>query len=94
VADNDDTFVVHEPFDIDDGSLRSTSHELAFVLGVEWAVAFSFMLNSQGRRQTEMVVHAQNVERMSKLAERHGCVCSSVQIDEVWSKIMFRKARS
>lgn len=87
----DDTHVLTEPFDIDDGSLRSTSHELAFVLGVEWAIAYSFLMNVQNRRQTEMVVHAQNADRMSKLAERHSCLASTVQLDEVWVKVMFRR---
>lgn len=94
MAEQDDTHVLHEPFDIDDGSLRTGSTELAFVLGVEWAIAFSFMMNVQNRRSTEMVVHSQNVYRLSKLAERHGYIASSVQLDEVWVKVMFRRARS
>lgn len=84
------TFELIEPFDTDDGSLNGVSPELAFALGVEWAMfRQKLLLNEKGGAKpfTELCLEA-NEQRFLKMVERHGRYCESRPTDRPgWKKI-------
>jgi len=57
-----------EPFDIDDGSLKGTTSEYAFALGVEWQIIRQRL--ASGTPFTTFCL-PENAGRLVKMAERH-----------------------
>ena len=58
-----------ESFDVDDGSLDGLSPQLCFVLGTEWEKFFQRL--ATGASFSDLI-HANNAERLVRLAERRG----------------------
>ena len=67
MSEEDATYDLSEPFDIDSGELDTSSREQAFVLGYEMAQVHALMHRGQPFRK---LIHAANVERVKRSAIR------------------------
>lgn len=74
-----------EPFQTENGELDGIDAELAFALGVEFAL-FRERLNG-GRHFTDFIL-APNAARLSDMAQRHGRFAECHPVDHQWSKII------
>jgi hypothetical protein len=72
-----------EPFETDD--LAGSDAERAFALGVEWAL-FREKLKS-GKRFTDLI-HRENADRLSRMAERQGRFKESHPHGDGWVEIV------
>lgn len=72
----EDADQVVEPFDITDGSLSKLSKDLIFSMGVEWSTIHR-TLTHPITFPFGKVIHAQNAERLGKMADRHGFMMST-----------------
>jgi hypothetical protein len=73
-----------EPFEADDDSLAGLTPEQCFVLGVEWAMFRSKLLE---RTPFKEVVIADNAVRLASMAERHNRFVEVKPIGEGWAEL-------
>lgn len=78
-------FNLVEPFQTENGELDGIDAELAFALGVEWAL-FRERLKS-GRPFTDFILPP-NAARLGDMAQRHGRFAECHRVDDYWSKIV------
>lgn len=79
-----DEYELVEPFDIDDGSLSNLTPELAFALGVEWAI---WRAKISGQAVKTDYCLGPNANRIIKILERHHYFCEDRPISmEVYGK--------
>jgi len=83
--ENERKFGLFEPFDVDDCSLKGTTPEQAFALGVEWQVFRQQFLTG---KPFTMLCLPQNRTRFVNMAENHRRFVEDRQSDCVdWSEI-------
>lgn len=78
------------PFNIDDDQLEGVRADLAFVLGVEWAMCYAWLKNGG---KGIFTAHTKNAARLVALGGHLGFVVSSVQLCAIWSTIRAVKAK-
>jgi hypothetical protein len=66
---NSPEFGLIEPFETDNGSLKTVTPEYAFALGVEWAIFRQRLLVSD--KPFRVLCLPENRERFVRMAERH-----------------------
>ncbi len=65
---DENSYKLVEPFEIDDGSLRSVTPQYAFALGVEWLIFRQKLLTGE---PFKMLCLPENSVRFVNMAERH-----------------------
>jgi hypothetical protein len=80
---SEEEYQLGHDFGIDQGELDSVSASRAFVLGVEWEHARQELSGGV----CSLFVHAENVERISKMALSIGLLTSSRPLASGWREI-------
>ena len=78
-------FELVEPFQTENGEMNGIEAELAFALGVEWALFRERLKN--GRPFIDFIL-APNAARLGDMAQRHGRFAECHPVDHQWSKII------
>ena len=78
---DDADFELVEPFDIDHGELDGLTLQQAFVLGVEWRM---FREQLQTGDSFSRMIHTDNLERLTRLCQRHGRGWQEQILDDDW----------